>query len=398
MNHPSHRKVAMLAVAAIACTIPAMAQSQLSGKDLAPLARAVDPKELASAISAGGLSEEATAAAVGEALRRQGDVTQEWDRAWGNVIEAAWKRGVLPREQFAQYALQSVVFRLAVRPIVIRGDSLPIALFTDVRLGDERAFGSVMRIREAKIGELPLGSIRKTDPYPVIWSVRDRGNDPPRFVRFIDIATDDVWTPMGRHSPNAKIAPEPANFRVDLPNGVYVASIAIDVAFYEEVDVARFGWNPPPALASTERSFRAQTSVVAVDDPTASVVFLHDDAVRDRVGKAVSVRDLEFRRGQGNEIVVGGSFAAENLPVPVAFDVFLRSGDQEWYLTSPAATPEDRTMYSGFWGHLFNFNANLRQVDVVMRPSAGAARDTIDIKKIWGEEVVIKDVAIKPAP
>jgi len=81
-----------------------------------------------------------------------------------------------------------------------------------------------------------------------------------------------------------------------------------------------------------------------------------------------------------------------NPPTGVAFDVAVRDETgREWpmnTLVCPAggrAEIAPSTMWSGF---------NADRVDVVMRPNRQLALQTVDVTRMWGETIILRDVPV----
>jgi hypothetical protein len=81
-------------------------------------------------------------------------------------------------------------------------------------------------------------------------------------------------------------------------------------------------------------------------------------------------------------------------PVDLAFDVILRADGIDWLAGSFAARSGEHFIARA-QRVLNGFTA--RQVDIVLRPSPETALYTIDVQRIWGEEIVFQAIDVKPS-
>jgi hypothetical protein len=101
----------------------------------------------------------------------------------------------------------------------------------------------------------------------------------------------------------------------------------------------------------------------------------------------------------GGRVRASGRWQTPRLPTRnLAFDVFWRAGDREWpvgFITIPGrldgASPLDRM--DRYDADVENFNAG--RVDVILRPSLGAAARTLTFDRILDAEIVIPGVAVR---
>jgi hypothetical protein len=125
-------------------------------------------------------------------------------------------------------------------------------------------------------------------------------------------------------------------------------------------------------------------------------------ALREQVQESLAVTRLgiSFEGGtpSNGEPKVVLHVRAVNPPVGMAFRAFLRSPTREWEV-GPLCFPPRRNSGSDAtvdFGQLAGFHAT--HVDVVLRPSLEEAMKTSYLTEVWGDMVVIKDVAVTWPP
>ena len=88
-----------------------------------------------------------------------------------------------------------------------------------------------------------------------------------------------------------------------------------------------------------------------------------------------------------------GLFDIESPPMDLAFDVYLRVAGREWHVGQIDSEREHPWDFSGeFRGFVDGLNSD--SVDIVLRPSTSAARETLRIDQIWGGVLEFKDVSV----
>ena len=104
---------------------------------------------------------------------------------------------------------------------------------------------------------------------------------------------------------------------------------------------------------------------------------------------AIKIEHLEFRKDD----YVSVNVRMDHPPVAIAHKVFLRAGGREWPLWSGVSVLANGSTSWGTGGQVKDFHAD--RVDVVLRPDAATALDTVDVHNYWDGEITIKDVAVK---
>jgi hypothetical protein len=117
-----------------------------------------------------------------------------------------------------------------------------------------------------------------------------------------------------------------------------------------------------------------------------------DPSLRAVLQAAIQPKDLNV---QGPTFLnIGGNIQVDNLPVNVAFVVFLRVDGHE-YKCDTLAWPKNRgALGSGFYA-AHNFDPMPERVDMILRSDPAVARQTLDMTEIWQGELEYKDVPVK---
>jgi hypothetical protein len=97
-----------------------------------------------------------------------------------------------------------------------------------------------------------------------------------------------------------------------------------------------------------------------------------------------------------SSVVFEGMQWPEALPTGLSHDVFLRSGDREWPAGSISAAPGATAARVGRPQYVGDLRAE--RVDVVLRPNASQAPETLDVLRVWPHEFVVRDVPVAPDP
>jgi hypothetical protein len=169
-----------------------------------------------------------------------------------------------------------------------------------------------------------------------------------------------------------------------------------------------------PATLAWEEEIEVPVTVLSKD--AADVKFVIDPAMRNTAQRWIRPGRVCIADGtviRGVRIVQDDAGVAETewhtemnqwAPIGLAFDVFLRDANGvEALLGTETSTPDWRCSARADSPDVL---AALKQIkgaqgDMIFRPSASVARQTAALVRIWGEEIVFKDVSIvreKPVP
>jgi hypothetical protein len=182
-----------------------------------------------------------------------------------------------------------------------------------------------------------------------------------------------------------------------LPVGQHSVSVKLRLHIFDSADVPRAGQyargNPDESkeLATIDLPLSDQFDVC--DDANAPTLTFVDERQRQAVESAVKVTSVQVHRGG---LLLKGS--VEEPPVRVDFRVLVRPVG-----ASDPVEARDLVSAGPHLGAFFSATAAMpvaagERVDVIFRPSLQAARNRVDMAKIWGDDVVIRGVTVTPDP
>jgi hypothetical protein len=354
------------------------------------------------------LEEEQVTRVMECALDVQGDERLPWATEWGDLIETGRSDGKLSEADQARFRVQSAVVALKPRPRVRIGDPAPLVIsLKEARIGSSTALQSQVIFKSATVDGKPMKQARVKAPGGFATTFTS-----PMLGWFqLFGASNRMWGGQAYGQ---------AALLLDLPKDLEAGPKQIQISVYIVTKPQ-----------STRSSFSFSTGAPRKNDPDARLVertvsVLVDPAdvkgvelvqpsadVKEKMRRMAEASDLRvqvFDQG-GVFSVVGPSgpigsasmtFSIDGRPMEGAFDVLWRSGEREWPIgtltTGTGADPNGYTLGPGMdaqryvYGQVQGFDADT--VDVVLRPSEKAAARTIDLTRIYGEEIVAKDVHV----
>ncbi|MDB5355677.1 MAG: hypothetical protein JWN24_2130 [Phycisphaerales bacterium] len=299
--------------------------------------------ELTRRLGIGKLSDDQIDSVAEIALAVQSDYVHTWIPAWGAFIEDAHNRGNLQTKRWEDYLRGGAFFRLSARAIVGRGDPLPLSM-----LGPMFRYGPGTHLATRYSGSVTIDG---HEPLPITECV-----DP-----FLDLLVDISSSGFA-----------------SLGNGRHV--VHLDLALTKRVvDSAGNITYVPVTSVPVETSWE-------LVDKAPEIVCVVGDA--DRAAMLSSVKLGTVRWGVGNILTV--PLEVTRAPVDVMFDVVVRADGLEWNLGTVEAIGQGDSCRVECAANGFTAT----QVDVVLRPNPRAAKCTVSIKRIWGEEIVFSDVPV----
>ena len=345
-----------------------------AGSDDAAL-RDAAMKELSARLKGGKLNPQQVALVQDNILAWQADANRTWVPLWGNLFQSARASGLVPDEKWKQYAMNSTHATMEIRPVLRRGEMLPYWLGrTPGRVGQGRRdeLRAQWEIKAVTIGGKRLRSLRgggsamEVD----IWGGRTSGSQ-------IDINAQDF---------------------ADVPNGPTTVAVEVEQEFYQ----AGPEW-PGTLLGKRTTTITLPLEIVPADAETVKVV--KDPALREPVEKSLVISSWHFSMSKQSHMVfvedderVSFSIQAQNPPVSLAYEVYLKTPQREWKMGT-ASFPKGKT---GGWGldedvkDMPGFAPErVERVDIVLRPSVKVALNTVDILEMWDGEVRFADVPVQ---
>jgi hypothetical protein len=324
--------------------------------------------ELQRRLVLGQLSGKDVESIVDDLLAWQADANRPWLPTAGDFIETA-RDAIVPAgtpplvssERWSRYAQQAGPrLTFTARPRARAGDAFPVVVVTDRhRAGSGNRFTWGMR----QIGS-PAAHAGTPPPRRISMRSSSTGNGALTMI--------DRLQPLPLPEPTTRPMPREVTVRVPMDVTEGPRSSATLASWTSE---GRVAWVELPAT---------QPSVVLVDDP----------ALRPAIERAVTIRKAHLV--QTRVLTAFVDFRIGPTPVPLAYDVFLRTDAREWKLTplvhpgpgggTVGTTDSVRSEVNGFAAEV---------VDVVLRPNPDAAATrTLDIDRVWSGEVVLRDVKI----
>jgi hypothetical protein len=315
--------------------------------------------ELGSRLEHGRLSQEPIDSLVDWALAIQGDAGAPWPTVWGDWVERVLVAGRLSdarRERYFRQGIGPWYASLVVRPRVRRGDRFPLIVQGQPgpRLGARPSY--VVRDHAVLFDGVPLILSAPRDDWFFI------NPNLPTVLRADQVPFDRLGD--GRHT-------------------VVVAGTFVCSAPGRPADSA--GTAVPFRVEQTWELFPADAPAAeVVDDPSLL------ETIRPLVAGGIELHDGP----------VPGTFAEvtvifNRLPVGVAYDVILRSGESEW----PAGTVcAPQGVYAQRGSHASLRGAPGGRMDIVLRPNPSAAIESVDVLRVWNQELVLPNVLVTRRP
>jgi hypothetical protein len=357
---------------------------RLDSTRLQPLAT-----ELVNRYTAKQLDDDQVASVVETVLEIQGDPKRVWCLELGSFLEQARNDGKATKEHERQFRKQATVLDWRVRPRVRAGDPIPVVIsLKEARIGGSSQIRSMMKLASAKVdgsattaidamGASLVGSLQLFGPRSGRGAMRLPSGDGQLLLR-----CPDNLEP-GRHSLSVK---------------VWVQSKgALDRTAFQQPGER----DPDTQAHECELSFE----VIGNEEPAFELI-PPSDKLCEQMELAISASMVSLSafstNGQVNASIM---FSVDSPPVPGAFDVFLKHGDQIWdagFLTT--GTSADRRLMRISVGtekqrfvsaQVRGLGLDVSEIDVVLRPSVEVAARTIDVGRMYGAEILCKGVRVQ---
>jgi hypothetical protein len=349
-------------------------RSELKGSD--PLSQSAALQELTRRVKAGELSPAQAIAIADWSLAHLGQAV--WQPS-AEFIEAANATKLLDRSRWTAYGRQSISVSLQARPVVRQGDPIPISVNTMAPRLVAARFVALFDWDDLRVDGVPAGKL------------------PVR--QWASYGTHDGKIEVGPNSWGSSYHPPQLDGKVSggLAVGPHTVSVKLTLHVFDAADLPQSNQNlrlnpdESKELATIDAPLSAQFQVC--DDANAPVLTVVDEQQRRAVEGAVKVTSVVAHR---DGITVNGTVGPA--PLRLDFQILVRSSN---------ATGEVKTRdsVSGGPNSSWSFGAAAamhvaagERVDVIFRPSLQAAREGVDMAKIWGEEVVIRGVTVTPDP
>lgn len=327
----------------------------LEARGLAPGRASAALSELVNRAEQDSLSESRLRSLAEQGLALQADEDRPWLPGWGSLIEQAWSAGAISDDLFKKYAQR------------IAREGLEMRVRDPVRVGDEWPI------------ELKLGPARAADGSPF-----------KLFVELKDVTVDGMRVePISRSKAAFGMSEAGALTTRSIINPLDMAPGEKTVSATWRIEV-REGFRGPTAVDTWTRSISVKTNVVGPDAGGVEVV--RDESLRREVESAVGVERCEVRSRDEQTTSVTCYIEFDAPPVGLAFDIVLRADGRTWE-TASAFAPAGKTGTLGMMGGT-DGSFDAERVDVILRPNRNTALKSVNVRRIWGEPIVVEDVDV----
>ncbi len=328
--------------------------------------------ELRARMQNGTLAASHRARLIDRALQVQAVRSVRWITEWGDVIEAAAAAGVLTDEQAASYARHAPVVVVSARPRIAVGDQLPIRL---AQVG-------------GRIGNAPFGP-QSLQFGSSLQSIRIGERTLPVQAGGIIQSGVQVSGACSTVSCQDLFIGEPGVF---------------DIVTTWKFNVGQSGSETPTAEWTEDHTVRVIIDPAGTDH----IELVVDEALAAQVRAALAaprgVRVTPALDRDPARQQVWHHIECRNVPVDLAFEIVLRERPdpaapdralREWH-TGRSTFRAGGTITLGTGTDVPTID--VAAVDIVLRPSKAAARDSIDIYRMWAREIVIENVPVHLPP
>jgi hypothetical protein len=323
--------------------------------------------EILRRFSAGQLTQSQIDRIADEELARQANMNQPWLGRSGDLIEFARTAGKLSDDRWKRYVQQALASAVpadavAVRAQVWRGEPLPVGIHL---VPARRGVSGGKRLFVETIVTVSGDPLRSPKPGGATWN----------------LSFDQPLQSAGGIDHHTYLAEMDASKLAAAENGPQNVHITLDTIVSEDPDYFLHA-GKTPVLAIKRFDFNQIWNLVPTGTKTVELV--RDDRLRGEILEAFRVREVvHYARGQA-----ALALEARNPSVSIAADVLLRVGAKTWKL-SAVISP---FVVHGSGGPASDLASD--RVDVILRPDPALARRTVELARIWGDDIVISDVPV----
>jgi hypothetical protein len=329
------------------------------------------------------------------ALERQGDRSRRWCPEFGEIISEADMALRLDKDRGERFRRQATVLDVAARERVRVGEMLPVV----VALGESRVGKSTDLMTGVDLTGASIGGKAITIPKNLVSSY----------------AADSGHIAVFYHGGGAMMQMYggwgAGGTELKLPEEIGPGKHVLKLKFKMESGSARSGF-----LVAGIRGRKPGSGSLSELECWVPVEIVEEKTVAFETPSDELRQMMEFRLepirvmrsvGQNHYGTAGTTihFNIADLPVGVDFDVELRNGDSTWNagrLTSGRGLlhyPQQEIYYfigGGGSERVLYATGKVtgEKVDVVLKPNAAAAAKTVDLVRIYGAEIVYKDVEV----
>lgn len=338
-----------------------------------------------------GLREGHYAELMAVARARQADAARPWDPRWGHLVELGFEHGKIGETPFDRYLEGIIVGRFEVRARVRAGRPLPARLSIEARAGPlaglgftgERASLIVAGRDRQDIG----GRLLHTGPA----GGERRGWRGPKYLgeRYLPSMNIVDITAIGRTAAREDGAPILAP---SLP-GVYTITTTwrFEIQGRAVPTVSRVV--AACARRTFERTFTQTFTVVPEGESTVALIAPPGpEAGPGDPGFGMQARLREvFGVRRHDPVALNGLFTTGPAPCGYAFEVFAVVSGREVALGTLVPLADDPFDEGDTRQFMLESAAPLGRVEYILRPSPETAELTVNLDKIWGGEIRLRE-------
>lgn len=217
-------------------------------------------------------------------------------------------------------------------------------------------------------------------------------------------ADDDYEVRSGQAKPNRDYMSAAGSWEIageadlDLPPGEHTLTFVVDAGLLKAGAAPQVVSNKPgqarhwpQGRARWTVESTAKVTIVPADQSPLELVT--DPAQDPQTAGGLTVRSAKAtRKGTGQRVKVEMDFGRR--PVPLSFDVFARVAGKEyplgWHVVGPSSSQGTEHAHD-----LDNLPADVRTVDVILRPNPAHAETVPGIERVWGKAVEIPGVKLE---
>lgn len=340
---------------------------------------------------------------VQAALAYQEDEQRPWATEWGDIIEQADVEGKLSKDDLGRYRRQAAVLQFDARPRVSSTDSVPVLVtLKEARIGSAAALWGTCLLDSLKIGTQAATRAPRSIPgmdVDLAWPGLHRVESSPQLGFFQAYGPKNTmgWQSSFGHAGLLAHIPKgtnPGPTRVDLTVGLKL------------VEQARGSYQWPSSMKN-DPGFRKYSGSVPVEilapGLTSVEVVSPDPELEKKLRTLLEPSGgtaYSFAHNQGMQVSFIVNISGR--PIDFAFDVVMKADGKQWKL-SPLTSgrlpqdqlyqPQSQDTSRQVYGDARGLKSST--VEIILKPSELLAAQTIETTRIYGGEIVFKDVEVQ---
>lgn len=358
-------------------------------------------RELNRRVTGKKLSPSQRGSVVETALWIQGEPAKPWCSEWGDLIEDAKADGTLSKEDDERYRRNAPVLEWTVRPRVMAGDPVPVvAKVKEARVGSAAMMQGMASMTSATVDGTkvkPAPAVNRSGMYGFFSD--------PGMQQFIQLAGPKNPWGFGNTVSELPIAlalprdTAPGSHRCEVTYRIKIMNMSTGTIHWPDLKGEKSGDTGDHAGTVTFQSLPKGTESVDVVAPTEAT----SGKLREILEPRIQLWGSPPGAGFPSPTMVMMQFSVDGLPMDVAYDVSIKSGDRSWNVgtfTSGTAGDMEHVRFGPGMDKQRSVQGNVpgigkaKTVTVVLTPSADTAKRTTDVTRIYGGELVFDNVAV----